>query len=343
MCGVYIHIPFCQSRCQYCDFFSTTELSRRKEYVNALLAEWQERQITPLEISTVYIGGGTPSLLDPQDIARIVNALLGKDTGGTNATREITLEANPGDLTIEKLVALREAGINRLSIGIQSFDDRLLRLIGRRHTAAQAREVVCQSQEAGFDNISIDLMYGLPTQTMDEWTATIDEALRLQVQHLSAYCLTYEENTPLHKRMMSGEFDEIDEDTENTMNDVLCAKLRAKGFEHYEVSNFALPGYRSRHNSAYWNDIAYIGLGAGAHSYDGRIRSWNIANLNEYISLAMAHNLHRDSETLTEEQKRMEYIMLGMRTKEGIVLDGKRIVPTEQDWHVLNRIIEQLI
>lgn len=348
MCGVYIHIPFCKSRCQYCDFFSTTELPRRNEYVNALLAEWEERQIASNKISTIYFGGGTPSLLDSEDIARILNAIISyhitdKQQCEIGHTKEITLEANPGDLTWEKLDYLRHAGINRLSIGIQSFNDRLLKLIGRRHTVAQARQAVLLAQKAGFTNISIDLMYGLPTQTINEWIETIDEALKLNVQHISAYCLTYEENTPLYQRMINGEWDETDEDTENAMNDVLCAKLRANGFEHYEVSNFALNGCRSQHNSSYWNNTPYIGLGAGAHSYDGNTRSWNIANLEEYISGALAHNLHRDGETLTDEQKRMEYIMLGMRTKEGIILDGKHIIPSEQDWHILNKIIEQLI
>lgn len=338
MCGVYVHIPFCKSRCQYCDFFSTTQLDRRKEYTDALLAEWEERKIAPEKISTIYFGGGTPSLLDPNDVKRILAAI-----SGTRPDMEITLEANPGDLSLNKLSKLRQIGINRLSIGIQSFNDKLLTLIGRRHTADQAREVVRLAQEAGYTNLSIDLMYGLPTQTMTEWEETIDEALSLNVQHISAYCLTYEENTPLYRRLCSGEFSEVDEDTANAMNDRLCDKLRAKGFEHYEVSNFALLGYRSRHNSSYWNDTPYIGIGAAAHSYDGSTRSWNISDLDAYIQAALAYNLHRESETLTPEQKHMEYIMLGMRTKEGIVLNGKPIVPTEQDWHVLNRIIEQLI
>lgn len=277
---------------------------------------------------------------------------------------EITMEANPGDLNLDKLRQLREVGFNRLSIGIQSFRDDELRLLGRRHNAEQAREVVRYAQQAGFDNISIDLMYALPGQTLADWQYNIAEALKLNVQHVSCYCLTYEPHTRLSQLVENGTLVPADEDTENAMYDILCSTLSEAGYEHYEVSNFALPNFRSRHNSGYWNDTPYIGLGAGAHSYDGTKRRWNTSNLDDYIQ---SSNLFEE-EILSSEQKAMEHIMLGLRTREGIVLTGelltkaqpflnagelliqtdsttqeKRLVATQSGLHILNRIIEALV
>ena len=277
---------------------------------------------------------------------------------------EITMEANPGDLNLDKLRQLREVGFNRLSIGIQSFRDDELRLLGRRHNAEQAREVVRYAQQAGFDNISIDLMYALPGQTLADWQYNIAEALKLNVQHISCYCLTYEPHTRLSQLVENGTLVPADEDTENAMYDILCSTLSEAGYEHYEVSNFALPNFRSRHNSGYWNDTPYIGLGAGAHSYDGTKRRWNTSNLDDYIQ---SSNLFEE-EILSSEQKAMEHIMLGLRTREGIVLTGelltkaqpflnagelliqtdsttqeKRLVATQSGLHILNRIIEALV
>ncbi|MCQ2348243.1 MAG: radical SAM family heme chaperone HemW [Paludibacteraceae bacterium] len=356
MQSIYIHIPFCQTRCKYCDFFSTTELEKRHDYVDTLLTEWASY---PHQTSqTLYLGGGTPSMLEVADIQRLVQAIATADT------QEITMEANPGDLTLDKLIALRQAGINRLSIGIQSFHNPLLRFIGRRHTAKQARQVVLWAQKAGFDNISIDLMYALPRQNMLQWAMDIKKALRLGVQHISCYCLTYEEGTPLCNMLKNGEFRAASENLQNRMYRYLCKVLARHGYEHYEVSNFALPGYRSRHNSNYWNDTPYIGLGAGAHSYDGQTRSWNPSDLSEYMDGVKNGTLVRESEQLTDEQKHMERIMLGLRTMEGIDCqdvaskrdkvnqyiqqgllrqDGQRIIATIDGLNLLNCIIENLI
>lgn len=355
MPGLYVHIPFCKSRCQYCDFFSTTFLERRKEYVTALLQEWQQRHDSPL--STIYFGGGTPSLLDVTDLTTLLSAFT-----ADSQPKEITLEANPGDLTLETLRALRDIGINRLSIGIQSFSDRLLSLIGRRHNAAQALDAVQWAQQAGFANISIDLMYGLPTQTLEDWQHTIDTALSLPIQHVSTYCLTYEEGTPLYQRLTAGEWQQTDDDILNTMYDIVCDRLVAKGFEHYEVSNFALPTMRSRHNMSYWTDVPYIGLGAGAHSYDGTHRRWNISDIDAYLKGVSQGISYSEQETLTTEQKRMERVMLGLRTSEGchtkdvnaeqcsrliqqglLRQEGEHVMATRQGLHILNRIIEQVL
>lgn len=375
MAGIYIHIPFCKTRCKYCDFFSTTHLEKRSQYVEALLAEMKDRvaiahseasnspQGVQYPISTIYIGGGTPSTLEVEHLRRLgeeVMRLAGDEAKGER--REITLEANPGDITLEKATAWRAIGINRLSMGIQSFDDDLLRLIGRRHTAEQARKAVAIAQAAGFDNISIDLMYALPSQTMEQWQRDVAEALQLGVQHISTYGLIYEEGTVLTALLERGHITPVDEDTEIQMYDYLVEQLTANGFEHYEVSNFALPNRRSKHNSNYWNDTPYIGLGAGAHSYDGTVRSWNISDVDAYIEQAMAHHLQPEQEILTEEQRHTERVMLGLRTNQGIssceidlskarpyleqgllTQKGERIVATTKGYHILNRIIEDLL
>ena len=357
MAGIYIHIPFCKSRCKYCDFFSTTHLEKQSQYVDALLVEWDCRKDElNEEIKTIYIGGGTPSTLDCETLYRIVQCYSALNP------QEFTLEANPGDITTEKVQAWRAMGINRLSIGIQSFDDGLLQLIGRRHTATQAQQAVSIAQTAGFDNISIDLMYALPSQTMEQWQHDVAKALQLGVQHISTYGLIYEQGTVLTTLLEHGVIEAVDEDTEMQMYDYLVEELIANGFEHYEVSNFALPNYKSKHNSSYWNETPYIGLGAGAHSYNGKTRKWNVSNIDTYIEQTVAHNLQPEQEVLTEEDRHTERVMLGLRTNQGITIDeirmrnaqpyleqgllrqkGNRLVATTKGYHILNRIIEDLI
>ena len=356
MAGLYIHIPFCKKRCLYCDFFSTTQLEKRDAYVAALIREIEERKDEVGEpIQTVYIGGGTPSTLSLESMTALNKHLISTCIG------EYTVEINPGDATKEYLKGLRSLGVNRLSMGIQSFQDELLQLIGRRHNAQQAIEAVQMAQEAGFENISIDLMYALPTQTMDQWKAGIETALQLGVQHISSYGLIYEEGTAMTKMLEAGQIEAIDEETENGMYDYLCERLKEAGFVHYEVSNFALPGYEAKHNSNYWNGTPYIGIGAGAHSYVPPVRSWNESNVEAYI----AGTQQRGSETLTETDLYNESIMLGLRTNRGIVLpissqsrskverlaqnglvritDDDHIVATQKGLHILNRIIEELM
>ena len=360
MAGFYVHIPFCKRRCLYCDFYSTILLPRRGEYVDALLQEITERKKELNElIKTIYLGGGTPSVLDSIDIFRILRTI------GTDDAEEITMEINPGDADLKYLREIRQCGVNRLSIGIQSFKDDLLQLIGRRHSAIQAINAVHMAQEAGFDNISIDLMYALPSQKMSLWEADIEIALRLGVQHISSYGLMYEEGTTLTKKKEQGELEVVDEDTENAMYDYLCKRLKKAGYVHYEVSNFALPGYESKHNSSYWNGTPYIGVGAGAHSYLPPVRSWNKSDMSAYIKKVNKGILQQDKETLTEKDMYNEQIMLGLRTAKGCMLspsvdrrltvgnyiqsgllreeEGGRIVATQKGLHILNRIIEDLM
>lgn len=353
MAGLYIHIPFCKKRCLYCDFFSSTQLERRAEYVQALIREWKERMDEAGEpIRTIYVGGGTPSMLSLGDLTALDKHLH------STYIAEYTVEVNPSDVTKEYLEGLRSLGVNRLSMGVQSFQDELLRLIGRRHNARQAIEAVKIAKKAGFENISIDLMYALPTQMMDRWKADIETALSLEVQHISSYGLMYEEGTMLTKMLENGQIESIDEDTENAMYDYLCTRLKQAGFVHYEVSNFALPGFEAQHNSRYWDHTPYIGLGASAHSLVGRVRSWNENNIDAYI----AGTYQRESETLTDNEWYNELIMLGLRTNRGVakslirkdiseyVIKGLlreteegHIVATQQGLHILNRIIEDLM
>ena len=320
----------------------------------------------PYPISTIYIGGGTPSTLQVGYLCAIVEAIRREVRGERQEAKgkeiEITLEANPGDITEEKVRAWREMGINRLSIGIQSFQDELLQLIGRRHNAEQARRAVATAQAAGFDNISIDLMYALPSQTMEMWKKDVAEALKLGVQHISTYGLIYEEGTALTTLLDHGVVEAVDEDTEMQMYDYIVAELTAHGYIHYEVSNFALPNRESQHNSSYWNDTPYIGLGAGAHSYDGQCRSWNISDLDSYIAQANAHQLQPETERLTDEQRHTERVMLSLRTNKGVAMEdidnnkaqpyiqqgllqqvGTRLIATTKGFHILNRIIEDLV
>jgi oxygen-independent coproporphyrinogen-3 oxidase len=357
MAGIYIHIPFCKSRCRYCDFFSTTQLEKQQSYVQALLCEWESRNGELQEdVTTLYIGGGTPSTLPIHLLQDITTAIA------SPRLSEFTLEVNPGDITTELLYAWRKMGINRLSIGVQTFNDNLLQLIGRRHTSQQAIEAVLLAQAAGFDNISIDLMYALPTQTMDMWQEDVEQALQLGVQHISSYGLIYEEGTALTQMLEAGDIQVIDEDLEMAMYDYLVTTLTQQHFVHYEVSNFALPGYESKHNSSYWQNIPYIGLGAAAHSYDGATRQWNINDMDLYIQQALAHQLQPEFEHLNSQQLHTERIMLGLRTKQGVDIElvnlskaqpyieqamltihGNKLVATTQGFHILNRIIEDLI
>ena len=325
--------------------------------MDAVVKEIEQRKHEAGEpIRTIYIGGGTPSTLTPRHVRKILEAI------GTHDATEITMELNPGDITYPLLRAIREAGVNRLSIGIQSFQPGLLQRLGRRHDGIGALQAVQMAKYMGFDNISIDLMYALPTQTWEYWKEDIDLALALNVQHISAYGLIYEEGTEMTKRVQRGELQAIDEETENAMYDYLCEQLKDAGFVHYEVSNFALPGFEAQHNSSYWNGTPYIGVGAGAHSYIGKVRSWNPSDLNAYIRGIQAGSLQRESETLTDTDLFNERVMLGLRTNKGIPYDlvGERadkhidsgllrrtpdgnVVATQQGLHILNTIIEDLM
>jgi len=359
MAGIYVHIPFCYSRCSYCGFFSTTELSQRSIYVDALLKEYQQRaDYLPQDepVRTIYIGGGTPSQLVNKDLERLLRTLP------VAQAEEVTMEANPSDMTEAKLKAWKAMGINRLSIGVQSFDEGMLAFLNRRHGSKQAKKVIRLAQELGYTNISIDLMYALPYQTLERWQADIDTALTFGVQHISSYCLSYEPGTPLDNWRRKGLVRETDDDLANAMYARLCQRLKEAGYKHYEVSNFALPGYESRHNSSYWDETPYMGLGAGAHSYDRVSRQWNVANLQKYLRDIMNGKVPCKRERLTESEKYNEHVMLGLRTSKGIaatdellkkaqpyIASGKlkhadgQLIATSDGINILNTIITDLM
>ena len=320
--GIYIHVPFCQGRCIYCDFYSTTEGEEWKSrYVDALLAELRMRrdELPLARVHSIYIGGGTPSQLPARALAAILNEVCRLFPVDSDA--EVTVEANPDDVTPEWLAALSHTPVNRLSMGVQSFDDALLRLIRRRHTAQQAVCAVEQAARHGISNVSIDLIYGLPTQTMEQWQADVCQALALDVQHLSAYSLSYEEGTPLWRMLEQGRIEEADEELSLCMYEHLIDSTRAAGFTHYEISNFCRPGRHSQHNSAYWHGVPYLGFGPGAHSYDGmRTRRWNLSDLKGYVQAAGSMPPHQ-SEVLTDDELYDEAVMTRLRTSEGLSLD----------------------
>jgi oxygen-independent coproporphyrinogen-3 oxidase len=320
MSGLYIHIPFCRRHCLYCDFYSTICTEDRAAYVCALMEEMRSRsRELPLPVQTLYIGGGTPSLLPLSLLERLAGAWW--DCFVLAPDAELTIEANPDDLTPTYLRGLRRVGFNRLSIGVQSFQDKTLRLLGRRHTAAQARNAVHAARDAGFDNLSLDLIYGLPNEGLDVWEDNLEQALALCPEHLSAYLLTYEEGTPLTRLRDEGTLHEASEDLAVALYQHLCRRLLAAGYEHYEISNFALPGCSSRHNSSYWQGVPYLGLGAAAHSYDGQdTRQLNAPSLAAY--LAAPGRPPHETELLDLTTKYHEYLLTRLRTRQGITLSA---------------------
>ena len=323
MAGIYIHIPFCKSRCIYCGFYSTTSLELRQRYVEAICREMEIRNERSEIIDTVYLGGGTPSQLTIEQLRQLfiyINKVYPLTPNISPLTPEITIEVNPDDVTIEFAVALKQLPINRVSMGIQTFNDQRLQFLHRRHTTQQAITAIDTLRQAGFQNISIDLMYGFPGEALSDWEADIDAALALKVEHLSAYCLMIEEGTPLRQWITNNGQWIMDEELERTMYEMLIDKLTATGYEHYEISNFARKGFRSRHNSSYWNGTPYIGLGAAAHSYDGRSRSWNVADINAYIKGIEQGKRIFEEELLDDDTRYNDTITVALRTKEGIDL-----------------------
>jgi oxygen-independent coproporphyrinogen-3 oxidase len=317
MAGIYLHIPFCRQACHYCNFHFSTSLNRKNDFISALLKEIGTRQdyIGGESVGTVYFGGGTPSLLATEDIESILQELRSRFSlvEGT----EITLEANPDDITTARLGAWRQAGINRLSIGVQSFFEDDLRWMNRAHDARQALDCIRLAQEEGFDNISIDLIYGGPTLPDDRWQQNVEQAISMNIPHLSCYALTVEPRTALDTLIKKHKLTDVSPDDQARQFLLLMDWTAAAGYEHYEISNFARPGHRSRHNSAYWQGKKYLGLGPSAHSYNGSSREWNVANNAQYIA---APGLVREKEELTADQQLNEYIMIALRTIEGIDL-----------------------
>ena len=323
MAGIYIHIPFCKQRCLYCAFYSSTLHSKQQEYCDALCREIIMRRNYIIGIiDTIYFGGGTPSTLTREQLQKILGTI--KENYRLSPSAEITIEANPDDLTPEYLATLRSLSFNRLSMGIQSFDDAQLKAIGRRHTAERARQAVKDARTAGFENISIDLMFALPSSTSAQWQESIKQAIELRPTHISAYNLTYEEETPLYRALQQGKIEAVDEEENLKQFEILIEQLAAAGYRHYEISNFALPGYESRHNSSYWHDIPYLGCGAAAHSYNGESRSWNISDIKTYIEGINNGAPFSEVEQLTTAEQYNDAILTRLRTADGVPSDWMR-------------------
>ena len=325
MAGLYIHIPFCRSRCIYCGFYSTTSLALRQRYVDAvcremkLRSEWRAAKGERLQIETVYLGGGTPSQLTTDQLRQLfiyINKVY------PLTSQEITIEVNPDDMTAEYATTLQQLGINRVSMGAQTFDEDRLHFLNRRHTATQVSEAVSLLRQAGIRNISIDLMYGFPGETLSDWDADITRALALDVEHISCYCLMYEEGTPLYRLLQQGKVAETDEEQERLMYYHLIERLEAAGYEHYEISNFARPGFRSRHNSSYWDLTPYIGLGAAAHSFDGNSRRrWNVSDISLYIEGIEGGQPCFEQELLDDDTRYNDTLTVALRTRNGLDLN----------------------
>ena len=326
MAGIYLHIPFCRKRCHYCDFFKSTDLSQKARLLEGLRKELESRasELASEEINTIYIGGGTPSVLLIDELKDILQTISQNYQVALDA--EITMEANPDDLSQAILSALREVGFNRLSMGVQSFSESDLKLMNRRHGVMQAVQSVKWAKTAGFANISIDLIYGLPNQTLEEWERNVRIAVELDVQHISAYNLTYHEGTVFYDRLKKGILKELPDELSLQQFELLIRILKDAGFEHYEISNFCKPGFYSQHNSSYWKSKKYLGIGPSAHSFDLVTRRWNVSSVSGYLDGVENNKPYSESEILTEQDRFNDYIITGLRTIWGI---SEELIQTE--------------
>jgi len=321
MAGIYFHIPFCKQACHYCDFHFSTNTQTRNELLRCMADEvrFQKEYLGQDQIRTIYFGGGTPSLLTSTEINILLQPV--HDLFIVDKDAEITLEANPDDLTFEKLLEFKAQGINRLSIGIQSFQDKVLKFLNRAHDSVASIDAVKCAREAGFNNISIDLIYAIPGQTDDEWMANIRQALALQPEHISAYSLTIEEKTAFGRWSAHGKLKAVDDDLAAKQLEILVEELEKSGFEQYEISNFSKPGYQSKHNSSYWKQQQYLGIGPSAHSYNHTSRQYNISNNHIYTRSLQEGKIPFEIELLSSEDHVNEYLLTTLRTQWGSNLE----------------------
>lgn len=358
MAGIYIHIPFCRKACHYCNFHFSTSLQKAPEVLKSIEKEMEIRsEELKEEINTVYFGGGTPSLIESESIASMLNQANKYFKIAPDA--EITLEANPDDINIQKAKSWKSIGINRFSLGIQSFAEENLQWMNRAHNSVQSFAAIDTIRNACFENFSIDLIYGTPGQTKEGWIKDVETALKLNIPHLSCYALTVEEKTALHTLIEKGEKQEVNQDDQAERFNVLMELTAEAGYHHYEISNLALPGFESKHNSSYWEGLSYIGFGPSAHSYDGKKRKWNIANNIKYAESISKHILPFEEETLSQNDKLNEYTMTSIRRSKGIeknrliqlggesrlpeiqkmiqpFLESNKVVEDDKGWHLTN-------
>lgn len=338
MAGIYIHIPFCRLKCYYCDFYKTVNTSLTEKFIKALKNEIIQRKnyLDNEQIETIYFGGGTPSVLTKNELTEILDFL--KINFNISPDAEITFEANPDDLSAEYLHEIYHAGVRRLSIGIQSLQNEFLKKMNRRHDAQQAVEAVINATNTGFNDISVDLIYGLPGLTSAQWKADLEKVFQLPVQHLSAYHLTYHKGTPFYTWLKKGTLKAINEEESILQFQMLIQMANKNGFEQYEISNFARDQKYSKHNSSYWTGVKYLGLGPSAHSFNGVSRSWNVSHIESYIKAVEAGISYSETEILTENNKYNEFVLTRIRTKWGVsAVETKKIFGNDKaDWFQKN-------
>ena len=334
MAGLYIHIPFCKQACYYCDFFFSTRQEQRTELVRAISSEiaLQKNYLNGESLETIYVGGGTPSILLDEELDQILNAVHANFS--IAESREITLEGNPDDLTKEKLDYLFRAGINRLSVGIQTFDNAILKSLNRAHDNLMARGCIDDAKNSGFKNISIDLIYAIPGRSDEDWEKDIIEAIALSPQHISSYSLTIEEKTVFGKWTKQGKMKPVDDDVAARQLALLIDILERSNYEQYEVSNFSKPGFQSRHNSNYWKNRIYLGVGPSAHSYNGESRQYNVSNNSMYLRSIQQEKVPSTVEVLSRQDKINEYLLTSLRTSWGADL---KILREEYSWDIINK------
>lgn len=320
MAGIYIHIPFCKQACHYCDFHFSTSFQYKKELIAALQQEikLQKDYLQGEIIETIYFGGGTPSVLETAEINKLLETVSANFS--VKADAEITLEANPDDLNLQKILSLKQTPINRFSIGVQSFFDKDLVWMNRAHRSNEAFYAIKEAQDAGFHNITIDLIYGYPLLTDDKWQYNLDKFFELQIPHLSAYAITVEPKTALASFISKKKQPEMNDEQSAAQFEFLMQETEKHGFEHYEISNFSLPGQHSRHNSNYWEGAKYLGIGPSAHSFNGETRQWNVANNRQYLAELDQNKIPYTLENLSQQDKLNEYIMTALRTSKGLSL-----------------------
>lgn len=334
MAGIYVHIPFCKQKCSYCDFhFSTRFADYREEMIQAISAEMERNSgyLNGELIETVYFGGGTPSLLMKEELGQLLNQI--RSVFELEVGTEITLEANPDDCTVSNLKDWKELGVNRLSVGIQSFKSSDLKWMNRAHNATEARESVSLAKSVGFENITVDLMYGLPELTMREWEAHVQSVIDMDVPHISAYCLTVESKTALNKWVKTGKIEVPGDEIQAEQFDRLVTLLETNGFKQYEISNFAKPGFESKHNANYWKGVSYLGVGPSAHSFNGTSRKWNVSNNARYLSGIHSNTEIAESEELSRKDQFNELVFMGLRTRDGVEISTlQAILPISEDF-----------
>ena len=339
MAGIYIHIPFCKQACNYCDFHFSTSLIMKSSFVAALLMEIELRKsvFENQSIESIYLGGGTPSLLNANELTLIFEKLASSFFISPDA--EITLEANPDDLSFEKIQELKKTPVNRLSIGIQSFREADLKFMNRAHTSSEALSSINMCKEAGFNNLTIDLIYGTPGMDENAWLENLQIAFKLNIPHISSYALTVEEKTALHYQILANKIPELDEQKSAFQFEILMDEMKNNGYEQYEISNFCKPNSYSRHNSSYWKKDNYLGLGPSAHSFIGNKRLWNVSNNGRYIKSLEKGALPLQEECLTVRDRYNEYLMTSLRTKWGCSL---QVIETDFSLEFANYFKEEI-